>query len=86
MAMKKLTALSFFVLAIGLSGCAGDYPPVSGLPNTGWRCMATDSDGNPWYYNAQEKALAAQRALESCRDSSPYSASCAVGPGNCEHF
>jgi hypothetical protein len=70
------------IVPLALVGC-GVYPPQSPLPKSGWRCAATDSDGNRWFYNDEDKATAIRRAVELCRDGSPYLWSCAVESGNC---
>ncbi len=76
--MKKLAPLSLALWLIGLPGCTSTYPPPSPLPAKGWGCTATDSDGTPYHYNDRDKATAARRALELCRDANYVPASCSI--------
>ena len=75
----------YFTAALSLVGCS-TYPPPSELPETGWRCTALDSDGNPFFYNHSDKAVAAKFALEKCQGGTPYPFSCRVDLRTCEQI
>jgi N-acetylneuraminic acid mutarotase len=81
-ALPLLSLLFAVVFTGGLGGCTPN-PPISGLPETGWRCSAINGYGKPFLYNDADKAVAMERAKENCQNGSDEPFSCQVGPENC---
>ena len=79
---RVFLALVFIGLLGGLWSCT-PTPSVSGLPQKGRRCSAIDSNGNPFFYNDADKAVAMKRAQEKCENGSTEPFSCRSGSENC---